>query len=246
MSRTEPRVQLHLNGSLTGILRVGNAQYPLSGRRLAGSVNCAAQPPRAPVTRLVLTPAEESTILGGEMTLWSELVTEQQVDLRMWPRGYAIAERLWSAASLTDENSMYARMGAVGEWGTQSVGLLQGWDQAVQFQRLARSAAPQDVTPLQILSEAVEQAQYYLRLHERWMSPDFGYNNTDPLNRFVDALPVESVQVRQLQQQVDAFIATVRHRSRNSDKNKISKVDTASIHDSHVRAGSGAAAAAGV
>jgi hypothetical protein len=131
MSRTEPRIQLHPNGSLTGILRVGNAQYPMSGRRLAGSVDCAAQPPKAPVARLALTPEEESTILGGEMTLWSELVTEPQLDQRMWPRGYAIAERLWSAASLTDEDSMYTRMAAVGEWGTQSVGLLQDWDQVI-------------------------------------------------------------------------------------------------------------------
>jgi len=35
-------------------------------------------------------------ILGGEAALWSEQADEQTLDKRLWPRGAALAERLWT------------------------------------------------------------------------------------------------------------------------------------------------------
>ncbi len=40
-----------------------------------------------------LTKREKKRILGGEATMWSELVTPETVDSRIWPRSAAIAER---------------------------------------------------------------------------------------------------------------------------------------------------------
>ncbi|KAA0202353.1 hypothetical protein HAZT_HAZT010951, partial [Hyalella azteca] len=37
-----------------------------------------------------------SLILGGEAALWSEQVDSESVDVRLWPRGSALGERLWS------------------------------------------------------------------------------------------------------------------------------------------------------
>ncbi len=48
--------------------------------------------------------------LGGEACMWSEYVSAETVDSRIWPRMAAIAERFWSPANVTDVDSMYARL----------------------------------------------------------------------------------------------------------------------------------------
>src|SRR4029078_8929860 len=43
-----------------------------------------------------LTAEEQRRVLGGEATMWSEWVSPETIDSRIWPRTAAIAERLWS------------------------------------------------------------------------------------------------------------------------------------------------------
>jgi hexosaminidase len=57
-----------------------------------------------------LTETEKGRILGGEATMWSELVTPVTLDSRIWPRTAAIAERLWSSSKVTDLNSLRKRL----------------------------------------------------------------------------------------------------------------------------------------
>lgn len=60
-----------------------------------------------------LTDEEKARILGGEATMWTELVTAATLDSRIWPRTAAIAERLWSAESVTDIASLHKRLHTV-------------------------------------------------------------------------------------------------------------------------------------
>ena len=61
-----------------------------------------------------LTPEEQKLVLGGEAAMWSEFVSPENMDSRIWPRTVAIAERLWSPQNTTDVKSMYQRMYEVG------------------------------------------------------------------------------------------------------------------------------------
>lgn len=57
-----------------------------------------------------LTDDEKARILGGEATMWSELVTPLNIDSRIWPRTAVIAERLWSDENIIDINSLRKRL----------------------------------------------------------------------------------------------------------------------------------------
>lgn len=57
-----------------------------------------------------MAPEERKYVLGGEATMWAELVTQENVESRIWPRTAAIAERFWSAEQLRDTVDMYRRL----------------------------------------------------------------------------------------------------------------------------------------
>jgi hexosaminidase len=62
-----------------------------------------------------LNTEQRARILGGEATMWSEFVTSDNIDGRIWPRTAAIAERLWSAQNIRDVSSMYSRLAIVSQ-----------------------------------------------------------------------------------------------------------------------------------
>jgi hexosaminidase len=132
---------------------------------------------------------QAARILGGEACMWSEYVSAETVDSRIWPRMAAIAERFWAPRETTDVRSMYARLEAVDrqlEWsGVQS--------RANYGRMVARMAGGWPVEPLRLLADASESAIIDVRRGAR------KYSSNIPLNRLVDAVRPESESIRRLE-----------------------------------------------
>src|SRR5690606_7990926 len=129
-----------------------------------------------------------------------EILTADNLDLRIWPRLYAIAERLWSPASLTDPRQMYQRLQQIEYYAIEVVGLQFRQQQRAGLQKLEDNA---DIQTLLVFSQALEPAQYYTRHHIKF-TQDLYHQQAD-LNQFVDFLPVESLTLVKLKQAVQDY-----------------------------------------
>lgn len=143
-----------------------------------------------------LSPEEKQRVLGGEACMWSELVTPENIDSRIWPRTAAIAERFWSAQEVRDVDSMYARLQYVSEE-LDRIGLTHNTNDRMMLDRLRGGS---EIDSLRTLAEVVEPVKGYQRPHTRH------YETDTPLNRFVDAVPPESEKGRVFAAQVTRYL----------------------------------------
>jgi len=140
---------------------------------------------------------QKSFILGGEATMWTELVTPETIDSRIWPRTAAIAERFWSPASVRNVDDMYRRLGPV-SIELEELGLLHLKNVDMILRRLAGGP---HVRPLKVLAEAVEPLENYQRHNQA------AYTSLSPFSRFVDACAPESLSARRFGKAVDRYLA---------------------------------------
>jgi len=148
-----------------------------------------------------LTPEQKQSILGGEACMWAEYVNAENIDSRVWPRTAAIAERLWSPQGVTDTASMYARMEDVSqklEW----LGLTHRTYYRKMLQRIAGPATAEEFAALKTLADLVEPVKNYTRERTAPAEP----TSQTPLNRIVDAVPLESDAARHFQEMVRQFV----------------------------------------
>ena len=143
-----------------------------------------------------LSPEQQKFILGGEACMWSEMVSAENVDSRIWPRNAAIAERLWSPQDVRDVNSMYQRLEVVSER-LDTLGLTHHSALRAMQERLA----PEHVDALRVLANTVEPAKGYAR------ASSHKYNADAPLNGLPDSVPPESLEARKFSQLIDRIIA---------------------------------------
>ena len=158
-----------------------------------------------------LNAIEQKQILGGEATMWAELVTPENVDSRIWPRTAAIAERLWSPATVRDVESMYRRLGKISVE-LEELGLCHRKNYEMMLRRLSNF---QDEAALKTLVDLVEPLKIYQR-HRQGIV----YTSVVPLTRVVDAARPDSEVAREFARLVSRFLEnpaagdyeTIKHR----------------------------------
>ncbi|GHF87633.1 family 20 glycosylhydrolase [Thalassotalea marina] len=187
MGPTRFELNTNKNKIVEGRVLIGNTFYPLT-------INVLPEFDFQQVELLRnIAPTEQKNILGGEATLWAELLTEQNTDLRAWPRLFVIAERFWSKKAMTNEAEMFRRLVIMDKFADQ-LGLKHKAQLRDGLQSLA--FANSDIKPLLSLVEQLEPANYYTRHHIKYQQ-DL-YHQRAKLNYFVDFLPAESLTITQL------------------------------------------------
>jgi hexosaminidase len=141
---------------------------------------------------------EKKRVLGGEATMWSELVTPVTVDSRIWPRTAAIAERLWSPKSVTDTDEMYRRLDIV-SLQLEAVGLQHITYKQVLLRRLSEG---RDTHALEVLVDVLEPLKIYDR-----NEGDTMYTVFSPFTKLADVASPDQPIPRIFRKQVDSFLA---------------------------------------
>ena len=143
------------------------------------------------------TAEQQKNILGGEATMWSELITPETVDSRIWPRTAAIAERLWSNRKVNNVDDMYRRL-KITSLGLEQLGLRH---EIYKEEMLRRLANGYDVAALETLVNVIEP----LKIYERNQG-DTMYTVFSPYTKIADVATPDQELPRLFSRNVDNYL----------------------------------------
>ncbi len=136
-------------------------------------------------------------ILGGEATMWGELVTPVSIDSRIWPRTAAIAERLWSDKSVTDMDNMLKRLESF-SFQLEELDIQHIRNRDVILRNISNN---QDLTSLINLTKICEP----LKAYERKKGGTI-YKSFSPFTRFIDACTPDAYDAIAFNKSVENYI----------------------------------------
>ena len=146
-----------------------------------------------------LTATEKALILGGEATMWSELVTPLTIDSRLWPRTAAIAERFWSSSSVNNISSMYSRMESV-SFRLEELGITHIRNRDVILRNITNN---QNIEALVELTKVYEPIKIYTR-----NKGGIEYKSYSPFTLFADACTADATDAIRFNYLVKNFLST--------------------------------------
>jgi hexosaminidase len=154
---------------------------------------------------------EQRLILGGEATMWSEWVSPETIDTRIWPRTAAIAERFWSPQEIKDVDDMYRRL-AVMSVRLEEYGLLHEKNYGLMLRRLAGQLGADEnaVGTIKALVDILEPVKGYKRGTMQ------NATQQTPLTRLADAARPDSAKGREFARKIDQWLYAERGFDRSS------------------------------
>lgn len=153
---------------------------------------------------------EKKRVLGGEATMWSEWVSPETIDSRIWTRTAAIAERFWSPQEVRNLDDMYRRLEIIGIQ-LEELGLTHNKNQAMLLRRLVKN---QDISALQTLVSVIEPVKEYRRYGQRQQTM------LSPLTGLIDAAQADAKGARKFNK-IAAEMLAKKDVSANSAKLKM-------------------------
>lgn len=143
-----------------------------------------------------LTKEEKKYVLGGEATMWAEMISPETIDSRIWPRTAAIAERFWSPQKYNNIEWMYERLEVISlqleEHGLTHIKNID--------MMLRRMTGNHNIQPLKILLSVIEPVKIYKRNQLRKQTQQ------TPLTRIVDAATPDAESARKFRSLVDRYL----------------------------------------
>jgi hexosaminidase len=161
-----------------------------------------------------LSTEEKARILGGEATMWSELVTPTTIDSRIWPRTAAIAERLWSNEDITDLVSMRKRMNVI-SLQLEELGITHIKNKQVLLRNISNY---QTNTALEDFSNICEPLKVYSR-----NSGGTEYQTYSPFTLFADACTADASDAVAFDSAVTNYLANKNAANQNQVMNYLKK-----------------------
>ena len=146
---------------------------------------------------VVFTAEEKARIMGGEATMWSELVTPLNIDSRIWSRTAAIAERLWSNDTVTNLESMHKRLKQI-SFRLEEIGLTHIRNKAVILRNISNY---QDTKALHDFTNICEPYKLYKR-----NGGGKKYFMFSPLTLFADACTADASDAYEFNKAVNRYL----------------------------------------
>jgi hexosaminidase len=111
-------------------------------------------------------------ILGGEACMWGEVLSEKNIDARIWPRAASVAERLWSSKTTTDNYQFTKRLKQINrnlnllglqhdaQW-HQALSFISGSENRAKFSFFSEFLSPKTLAARKVRQDAMQGSEQF-------------------------------------------------------------------------------------